>query len=58
MKELVDVVEVDSLANKNSLHQFICAFPCLSAPPRPNTAIRFRLAEASKRLQTNSPSLL
>ncbi len=58
MKELVDVVEVDSLANKNSLHQFICAFPCLSAPPRPNTAIRFRLADASKRSQTNSPSLL
>ena len=54
----MDVVEVASLANKNSLHQFIYAFPCLSAPPRPNTAIRFRLADVSKPLLTNSPSLL
>ncbi len=51
-------MEVASLANKNSLHQFICAFPCLSAPPRLNTAIRFRLADASKPPLTNSPSLL
>ena len=56
MKELVDVVEVASLANKNSLHQFICAFLCLSAPPWPNTAIRFRLADASKPPLTNSSS--
>ncbi len=51
-------MEVGSLANKNSLNQFICAFPCLSAPPRPNTAIRFRLADASKPPLTNSPSPL
>ena len=57
-KELVDVVEVASLVNKNSLHQFIYAFPCLTAPPRSNTAIRFRLADASKPPLTNSPSPL
>ncbi len=53
-----DIIEVASFANKNSLHQFIYVFPCLSAPPRPNTAIRFRLADASKSLLTNSPSML
>ncbi len=58
MKELVDVVKVASLANKNSLYQFICAFLCFFAPPRPNTAIRFRLADASKPPLTNSSSLL
>ena len=57
-KELVNVVEVASLANKNSLHQFICAFSCLSAPPRPNIAIRFRLANASKPPLNNCPSPL
>ncbi len=57
-KKVVDVVEIASLANKNSLHQFICVFSYLSAPPRPNIAIRFRLADASKLLLTNSPSPL
>ena len=54
----MDVVEVASLAIKNSLHQFLCAFLCFSAPPRPNTAITFRLADASKPPLTNSPSPL
>ena len=57
-KELVDVAEVASFANKNALHQFICAFPYLYAPLKPNTAIRFRLADASKLLLTNFPSPL
>ena len=54
----MDIVEIASLANKNSLHQFICAFLYLSALPRPNIAIRFRLADASKLLLTNPPSPL
>ena len=54
----MDVVEVASLANKNSLHQLIYAFPCLSAPPRPNTVIKFRLPDAFKPPLTNSPSPL
>ncbi len=54
----MNVVEIASLANKNSIHQFICAFLCRFAPPRPNTAIRFRLADASKPPLTNFPSLL
>ncbi len=55
-KKVVDIVEIASLANKNFLHQFICTFLYLSAPPRPNIAIRFRLADASKPLLTNSSS--
>ncbi len=41
-------MEIASLANENSLHQFICVFSYLSASLRPNTAIRFRLADAFK----------
>lgn len=33
-------------------------FPCLPAPPRPNTFIKFRLADASKPPLINSPSPL
>ncbi len=56
--EEVEVVEVASLANRNDLYQFIRAYPCLPAPPRPNTIIKFRLADASKPPLTNSPSPL
>lgn len=57
--ELVKVVEVASLANGNSLHQFtIRTFPCFLAPARPNTSVRFRLANASKPPLIKSPSPL
>ncbi len=56
--EEVEVVEVASLANRNNLYQFMHAYPCFSAPPRPNTIIKFRLADASKPPLTNSPSPL
>lgn len=56
--EEVEVVEVASLANKNNLYQFMRAYPCLPAPSRPNTSIKFRLADASKPPLTNSPSPL
>ncbi len=56
--EEVEVVEVASLANKNDLYQFMRAYPCLPAPSRPNTSIKFRLADASKLRLTNSPSPL
>ncbi len=46
--EEVEVVEVASLANRNVLYQFMGAYPCPPAPPRPNTIIKFRLADASK----------
>ena len=46
--EEVEVVEVASLANKNNLYQFMRAYPCLPALSRPNTSIKFRLADASK----------
>lgn len=54
----VEVVKIASLANRNNLYQFICDFLCLPAPPRPNTFIKFRLADASKPPLINSPSLL
>lgn len=38
----------NSLANGNYLHQFMCAFPCLPAPPRPNISTKFRLVDASR----------
>lgn len=56
--ESVEKVEVASLANEDSLHQFIRAFPCLPAPTRPNTSVKFRLADAFKLPLTNSPSPL
>ncbi len=56
--EEVEVVEVASLANRNDLYQFMRAYPCLPAPPRPNTIIKFSLADASKPPLTNSPSPL
>ena len=54
----VEVVEVASLANKTDLYQLMRAYPCLPAPLRPNTSIKFRLADASKPSLTNSPSPL
>ena len=56
--EEVEVVEVAILANKTDLYQFMRVYPCLPAPPRPNTSIKFRLADASKPPLTNSPSPL
>ena len=56
--EKVEVVEVASLANRIDLYQFMHAYPCLPAPPRPNTIIKFRLADAFKPPLTNSPSPL
>lgn len=56
--EQVEIVEVASLANENIFCQFMRTYPCLPAPPRPNTFIKFRLADASKPSLTNSPSPL
>ena len=58
VEEEVEVVEVASLANRNDLHQFMRAYPCLLAPLRPNTIIKFRLAYASESSLTNLPSPL
>lgn len=33
-------------------------YPCLTAPPKPNTVIKFRLVDASKALLSNFPSSL
>ncbi len=56
--EELKVVEVASLANRNNLYPFIRAYPCLLAPPRQNTIIKFRLADISKPSLTNLPSPL
>ena len=56
--EEVEVFEVASLANENDLYQFMRAYLCLPAPPRPNTSIKFRLPDASKLPLTNFPSPL
>ena len=56
--EEVEIVEVASLANKNDLYQLMRAYLCLLTPPRPNTSIKFSLANASKPPLTNSPSPL
>lgn len=56
MKE-VKIVEI-AKTNVNNLYQFIRAYPCLLALPRPNTSIKFRFANVSKPLLTNSPLLL
>ncbi len=58
VEEEVEVVEVVSLANRNDLYQFMHAYPYLPAPPRPNTIIKYRPADASKPLLNNSPSPL
>ena len=58
VEEEVEVVEVVSLANRNDLYQFMHAYPYLPAPPRPNTIIKYRLADAFKPLLNNSPSPL
>ncbi len=58
VEEEVEVVEVACLANENNLYQFMYAYPCLPAPPRPNTSVKFRLVDASKPPLTNSPSPL
>ncbi len=58
VEEEVEVVEVASLANRNNVYQFMRAYPCFPAPPRPNTFIKFRLADASKPPLINSPSPL
>lgn len=39
-----------------SLRKFLRTFPCFPAPPRPNTATRFRLVDASQPPLANSPS--
>ena len=54
----VEVVEVASLANENDLYQFMRSYPCLPTPLRPNTSIKFGLADASKPPLTNSLSTL
>lgn len=46
--EEIEIVKIASLANKNNFYQFIYNFPCLSAPPRSNIFIKFRLADTSK----------
>ncbi len=56
--EEVEVVEIAGLANRNDLYQFMRAYLCLPAPSRPNTFIKFTLADAFKPPMTNSPSPL
>lgn len=46
------------LANRNNLYQFIRTYPCLPTPSRPDTFIKFSLANVSKPPLTNSLSLL
>ncbi len=53
-----EVVKVAGLANRNVLSQVIFAYLFLPAPPCPNAFIKFRLADTSKPLLSNSPSLL
>ncbi len=50
----VRIVEIAILANRNNFYQFVHDFPCLLAPPRPHTFIKFILANASKPLLINS----
>lgn len=47
-----------NIANRNFLHQFIRTFLCLPTSPKPNTLVKFRLADAFKPLLTNSLSPL
>ncbi len=56
--EQVEIVEIVSLANRNVLCQFTHAYPCLPAPPRPNTRIKYQLADAFKPPLMNIPSRL
>ena len=58
MVERIDIVEVASLVDRNTLCQFTIIYPCLPAPARFNTQIKFRLADASQATLTNSPSLI
>ncbi len=54
----VEIVQVAGFAKRNDFYKFMRAYPCLPAPPRPNTIIKFRLADAPKLPLTNSPSRL
>lgn len=58
MAGLVEIEEIASPANKNSLHQFTYIFLCLPVPSRPNTFVKFTLADVSKPLLANSFSPL
>lgn len=59
MDEQVEIVETASyIANRNNFYKFRCIFLCLSAPSRPNTFIRFRLANILKPPLINLLSLL
>lgn len=52
----VKIVEIANwIANKNNFYKFIRTFPCLPTPFRPNTFIRFWLANVSKWPLTNLP---
>ncbi len=55
-----ETVHVASIANDDdlSLRKFMKAFPCLPAPPRPNTSTRFRLVVASQPPLKSFPSPL
>lgn len=55
MAKSVKIVEVASLANRNIFYQFMYIFFCLFAFSRPNTSIKFRLANGSKTPLTNLP---
>lgn len=49
----VGIVEIATLADRNTLCQFMSTYPCLPAPPRHNTHIKFRLADVSQASLTN-----
>lgn len=57
--EKVEIVEISSLASdKNNPYQFMHTFLCHPTPFRPNTLIKFRLANIFKPLLTTSSSPL
>lgn len=56
--EPVEIVEVASLSNQNSLHQFLRAYPYFPELFRPNTVINIRFANALKPLLIKSLFLL
>lgn len=51
-------VVLDNLDLNANLNYFVCHFPCLPAPAGPNTAILFKLVNASKPKLAPSPSPL
>lgn len=56
--EIVHIASSIAINDELSLLKFMNAFPCLPAPPRPNTTTRFELVDASRPTLKSSPSPL